>query len=57
MLTNVLYGFGILLCLAGMIYLGNEFGRYLSDWAKLACLALSIPMFACLGKYFEKIGW
>ncbi len=57
MLTNILYGFGILLCIAGMVYLANEFGKYLSDWAKLASLALGIPMFTLLGKYFEEIGW
>jgi len=57
MLTYILYGFGILLCIAGVVYLTAEYVKYLSEWGKLICLVLTIGMFALLGKYFEKIGW
>ena len=57
MRNYILYGFGILLCVAGVSYLAAEYVKYLSDWGKLSCLALTIGMFALLGKYFEEIGW
>lgn len=57
MRNYILYGFGILLCVSGVAYLAAEYVRYLSEWGKLACLALTIGMFAFLGKYFEEIGW
>jgi len=57
MLNYILYGFGILLCIAGVVYLAAEYVKYISEWGKLACLILTIGMFALLGKYFEEIGW
>ena len=57
MRTYVLYGFGILLCIAGITYLAAEYVRYLSEPGKLACLILATAMFALLGKYFQEMGW
>jgi len=57
MRTYILYGFGIVLCLAGIGYLAAEYIKYLSEPGKLGCLILTIGMFGLLGKYFEKIGW
>jgi hypothetical protein len=56
-LEFVLYGFGILFCLAGVGYLAAEYVRYLSDIGKLGALLLTVGLFACLGKYFEGLGW
>ncbi len=53
----VLFGFGILFCLAGVGYLAAEYVRYLSEAGKLASLLLTVAMFAFLSKYFEDIGW
>lgn len=57
MRTYVLYGFGIVLCIAGVSYLAAEYIRYLSELGKLACLILTVGMFGFLGKYFQDIGW
>jgi hypothetical protein len=57
MRSYILYGFGILLCISGIGILAAEYVRYLSEPAQLACLILSVAMFAFLGKYFEEIGW
>lgn len=57
MRTYVLYGFGILSCIAGITYLAAEYVKYLSEPGKLASLILATAMFALLGKYFQKIGW
>ena len=57
MRVYVLYGFGILLCVAGVAFLAAEYVRYLSEAGKLISLLLSVGMFAFLGKYFEAIGW
>jgi hypothetical protein len=56
-LEFVLYGFGILFCLAGVGYLAAEYVRYLSDIGKLGALLLTVGLFAFLGKYFEGLGW
>jgi len=53
----VLFGFGILFCLAGVGYLAAEYVRYLSEAGKLVSLLLTVAMFAFLSKYFEDIGW
>ena len=53
----VLYGFGILLCLAGIIYLAAEYVQYLSEVGKLIALLLTTGIFGFLGKYFEELGW
>lgn len=57
MLNYILYGFGILLCIAGVAYLAAEYVKYISEWGKLVSLILTIGLFALLGKYFEEIGW
>ena len=56
-LEFVLYGFGILFCLAGIGYLAAEYVRYLSDIGKIVSLLLTIGLFTFLGKYFEGLGW
>jgi len=56
-LEFILYGFGILLCLAGIGYLAAEYVKYLSEIGKLVSLLLTVGMFAFLGKYFEGLGW
>ena len=56
-LEFVLYGFGILFCIAGVGYLAAEYVRYLSDIGKLGALLLTVGLFAFLGKYFEGLGW
>ena len=56
-LVYVLYGFGILLCLAGVGYLAAEYVTYLSEVWKLVSLLLTIGMFSFLGKYLEGLGW
>ncbi len=56
-LEFVLFGFGILLCLAGIGFLAAEYVRYLSEAGKLVSLLLTVGMFGFLGKYFESLGW
>ncbi len=56
-LEYVLYGFGILFCIAGVGYLAAEYVKYLSDIGKMGALLLTVGLFACLGKYFEGLGW
>ncbi|MFC1908992.1 hypothetical protein ACFLXD_03950 [Chloroflexota bacterium] len=56
-LEYVLFGFGILFCLAGVGYLAAEYVKYLSEVWKLVSLLLTIGMFAFLSKYFENLGW
>ena len=56
-LEYVLYGFGILLCLAGVGFLAAQYIRYLSEAGQLISLLLMVGMFAFLGKYFEGLGW
>jgi hypothetical protein len=53
----ILYGFGTLLCVAGISYLASEYIRYLSEVGKLSILILLIVMFAALGKWLEDRGW
>ncbi len=53
----VLYGFGILLCLAGIGYLAAEYVKYMSEIGKLLALALTTGMLSFLGKYFQELGW
>jgi len=57
MRTYVLYGFGIVLCIAGIAYMAAEYVKYVSEPGKLACLILATAMFALLGKYFQERGW
>ena len=52
----ILYGFGILLCVSGIVYLSVEYLRYLSEVGKLTALLLSIGLFAALGRYFQLKG-
>ena len=56
-LEYVLYGFGILFCVAGVGYLAAEHVKYLSDIGKIGSLLLTVGLFAFLGKYFEGLGW
>ena len=56
-LEYVLFGFGILFCMAGVGYLAVEYVKYLSEVWKLVALLLTVGMFAFLTKYFEGIGW
>ena len=56
-LEFVLFGFGILFCLAGIGYLAAEYVRYLSDVGRIVSLVLTIGLFTFLGKYFEGLGW
>jgi hypothetical protein len=55
--TYILYGIGIVSCIAGVAYLAAEYVKYLSEPGKLGCLVLVVGIFAFLGRYFEKIGW
>jgi hypothetical protein len=55
--TYILYGIGIVSCIAGVAYLAAGYVKYLSEPGKLGCLVLVIGIFAFLGRYFEKIGW
>jgi len=57
MRVYILYGFGTLLCVAGVGFLAAEYIKYLSEVGKLACLALTTAMFVFLGKYFDERGW
>ena len=56
-LEYILFGFGILFCLAGIGYLAAEYVKYLSEAGKLVSLLLTVAMFAFLSKYLEAIGW
>ena len=56
-LEFILFGFGILFCLAGIGYLAAEYVKYLSEIGKIVSLLLTIGLFAFLGKYFEGLGW
>jgi len=56
-LEFILFGFGILFCLAGISYLAAEYVKYLSEAGKLVSLLLTVGMFGFLGKYFESLGW
>ena len=56
-LTYVLYGFGILFCLAGIGFLAAEYVKYMSEIGKLVSLLLTVGIFAFLTRYFEGIGW
>jgi len=56
-LEYVLFGFGILLCLAGISYLAAEYVKYMSETGKLLALLLTVGMLVSLGKYFEELGW
>ncbi len=56
-LTYVLYGFGILFCLAGIGFLAAEYVKYMSETGELVSLLLTVGIFAFLTKYFEGIGW
>jgi len=56
-LEFILFGFGILFCLAGIGYLAAEYVKYLSEAGKLVSLLLTVGMFGFLGKYFEGLGW
>ena len=56
-LEFVLFGFGILFCLAGIGYLAAEYVRYQSEAGKLISLLLTVGMFAFLTKYFVEMGW
>ncbi len=56
-LTYVLYGFGILLCVAGIGYLAAEYVKYMSEIWKLVALLLTTGMLGFLGKYFQELGW
>jgi hypothetical protein len=56
-LEFILFGFGILFCLAGIAYLAAEYVKYLSEPGKLVSLLLTVGMFGFLGKYFESLGW
>ena len=53
----ILFGFGILFCLAGVGYLAVEYVKFLSDIGRLISLLLTVGLFAFLGKYFERLGW
>ena len=56
-LEFILFGFGILFCIAGIGYLAAEYVKYLSDIGKIVSLLLTIGLFTFLGKYFEGLGW
>jgi len=56
-LEHVMFGFGILFCLAGVGYLAAEYIQNLSEVGKLGSLLLTIALFAFMSKYFEEIGW
>ena len=56
-LEYILYGFGILFCIAGVGYLAAEYVQNLSDLGKIGSLLLTVGLFGFLGKYFEELGW
>jgi hypothetical protein len=51
-LEYILFGFGIIFCLAGVGYLAAQYVQYLSDWGQLLALLLTVGLFTCLGKFF-----
>ena len=53
----VLYGFGVLLCLAGIGYLAAEYVKYMSEIGNLLALFLTTGTLGFLGKYFQELGW
>jgi hypothetical protein len=53
----ILFGFGVLFCVAGVAYLAAEYVKYLSEFGKIGSLLLTVGLFAFLGKYFERLGW
>ncbi len=53
----ILYGFGIIACIAGVSFLAAQYIQFLSETTKLILLLLIVAMFYCLGRYFEEIGW
>ena len=53
---HILYAFGFILCITGVVYLAEAYIKYLSDWDRLTCLLLGVGMFAFLGKYFDDTG-
>lgn len=55
-LEYILYGFGVLFCIAGVGYLAAEYVKYLSDIGKIGSLLLTVGLFSFLGKYFEGLG-
>jgi uncharacterized membrane protein len=57
MRTYILYGAGIVLCIAGIAYLAAEYVKFLSEPGKLACLIIMVGMFALFGKHLEERGW
>lgn len=56
-LEYVLFGFGIIFCLAGVGYLATQYINYMSEWGQLVSLLLTVGLFTCLGKYFKEVGW
>ncbi len=56
-LEYVLYGFGVLFCLAGIGYLAAEYVKYMSEAGKLVSLLLTVGIFGFLSKYFKSMGW
>ena len=56
-LEYILYGFGVLFCVAGVAYLAAEYVQNLSDLGKIGSLLLTVGLFGFLGKYFEALGW
>ena len=56
-LEYVLFGFGILLCVAGIGYLAAEYVKYMSEIGQLVALLLTVGIFGFLGKYFQELGW
>ena len=56
-LTYILYGFGVLSCVAGVGFLAAEYVKYLSEAGKMVSLLLTVGMFTFLGRYFEGIWW
>ncbi|HUU08584.1 MAG TPA: hypothetical protein VMW61_03615 [Dehalococcoidales bacterium] len=56
-LEYILFGFGILFCLAGIGFLAAEYVKYMSEIGKLVSLLLTVGMFAFLTKYFQELGW
>ena len=56
-LTYILYGFGVLSCVAGIGFLAAEYVKYLSEAGKMVSLLLTAGIFAFLTKYFQELGW
>ena len=56
-LEFILFGFGILLCVAGIGYLAAEYVKYMSEIGQLVALLLTVGMLGFLGKYFQELGW